>query len=600
LSDAEQKRVFSLRYGIDDDINGGGRRLFVGENSGPKLIENALQYSLEEDEDDNDIATRDQDEAPMLPVENLNTKQIETKKDGKKRIRPVLVTVNDDEISKKLKVNGLDKKNPKKKMETVKDAIETAAKAASAAEGIQAIPHVAPTDTNVTAPSNHIPTTPTPQNHRLPAPTSNLPMAQIPHSTNKLHTIDLPLLVASASATVDETEKYTAECSNSTRIPNGSSGQPLPCTSLSVSRNGRATWKDDIVGTSCTAMAAGKSILVVGTTDGTLYLYGNSPTLGWKCSTAFRSHPPLVFGQPIVALELYDSDVSVRLVVVSADGNFGVYTMFPEMRVEFKGSILPPMTHMILSTNAPKSRSAPLPKLARVQITESGRLLLLLSLQGSATRDDVDMGSKSPFGSATSVPSSGPGGSIQGFVYHNASELWMRVADSRFVLSDFYTLLPSSKTTTDRVLATLDDAVRSGVVSSSIKPSRRGGREVHTMYHSANTNPDGSSVTRSHCEDRLACAMALVSAGEFEIWLARYVRTLVQGGWEDHVRLLLDLLLGSSASCVKDESSCWWLSSAPTILGLDRQELVKKIVIPEMSKNRAFQRLTNEISLEVA
>ena len=119
------------------------------------------------------------------------------------------------------------------------------------------------------------------------------------------------------------------------------------------------------------------------------------------------------------------------------------------------------------------------------------------------------------------------------------------------------------------------------------------------MYH-ANTNTDVSSVTRSHCEDRLACAMALVSAGEFEFWLTLYVRTLVQGGWEDHVRVLLDLLLGSSASSGNDESSCWWLSSAPTILGLDRQGLVKKIVIPEMSKNRAFQRLTNEISLEVA
>ena len=56
LRPEEQSRVFQLRYGIDlNDTDMGRRRLFVGENSGPKLIENALQYFLEDQEEgDND------------------------------------------------------------------------------------------------------------------------------------------------------------------------------------------------------------------------------------------------------------------------------------------------------------------------------------------------------------------------------------------------------------------------------------------------------------------------------------------------------------------------------------------------------------------
>lgn len=593
LSEADQRRVFQLRYGIDDDNGGvGGRRFFVGDHSAPKLIENALQYSLEEDVD-NDIANSDQEEAPLAPLEKLNTKQVETKKDGKKRIRPVLMSVVDDS-SKKQIINGSSegvKKKAKTKAETVKDVLEMAAKAASAAEGIQAPSQVPHKEPNGIAPVHHHVTT-TPQ-HRHPQITQSATVAQIPHSTSRVHTVELPMFAASVSA--EKMETYTADCSNSTRIPKGSSGQPLLCTTLSITLHGRTMWKDEIIGTSCCAIAAGKSILVVGTTDGTLYIYGNSPTLGWKCGTSFRSHPPLIVGQPIASLELYEGDGSVRMLVVSADGTFYVHTLLPDLRLEFKGSIFPAMTHLLLSVNGQKNRAitGPLPKLARVQITESGRLLMLLSLQGSSVGHEDDASSKSPFRSVTSASSSGPGGSIQAFVYNAAAELWMRVADSRFVLSDFYTILPSAKTP-DRLLATIDDAVRGGVTSSSIKPSRRGRDEasVSGMYH-----PDPCTVTRSHCEDRLACAMVLESAGEFEFWLLRYVRTLVQGGFEDLVRMVIDLLLGS-VSIATEKSTCWWLSSAPTVLGLDRHMLVKK-VIPEMSKNRAFQRLTNEISLEV-
>jgi hypothetical protein len=95
----------------------------------------------------------------------------------------------------------------------------------------------------------------------------------------------------------------------------------------------------------------------------------------------------------------------------------------------------------------------------------------------------------------------------------------------------------------------------------------------------------------------MACAVALGSAKEFQHWLSQYVKVLAGGGDEAHLRLLVEMLLSQEASSTSP--SAWWLSSAPTVLNLSRKELVKTVVIPEMSKNRGLQRLTNEISLDV-
>jgi len=58
-------------------------------------------------------------------------------------------------------------------------------------------------------------------------------------------------------------------------------------------------------------------------------------------------------------------------------------------------------------------------------------------------------------------------------------------------------------------------------------------------------------------------------------------------------------LATSSLAETAEHIGCWWLSSAPKILNLERSDLVKTIIIPELSKNRALQRVTNEIALEV-
>merc|ERR1712232_549660 len=125
------------------------------------------------------------------------------------------------------------------------------------------------------------------------------------------------------------------------------------------------------------------------------------------------------------------------------------------------------MGHMALGCSSsvePQQRT--LPKLSRIQITESGRLLLLLSLRLSSTGG----------GNGVSRNGAGVGGPIQAFSYDRSSELWIKVSDSRFVLSDFYSSLPAfgkSKSKSGE-LSRLDSMVSMGALESSLKPSQRG------------------------------------------------------------------------------------------------------------------------------
>jgi hypothetical protein len=67
-------------------------------------------------------------------------------------------------------------------------------------------------------------------------------------------------------------------------------------------------------------------------------------------------------------------------------------------------------------------------------------------------------------------------GTLQVYVYERLCESWMRISDSRFVLSDFYSILPLSvkkfHTTINNIsspsLSQLDDSIRHGSIQSSL------------------------------------------------------------------------------------------------------------------------------------
>ena len=104
----------------------------------------------------------------------------------------------------------------------------------------------------------------------------------------------------------------------------------------------------------------------------------------------------------------------------------------------------------------------------------------------------------------------------------------------------------------------------------------------------------------------MACALALGSATEFEFWFSMYTKILSLTGNDSLLRLVIDMLLGKHGTIDGEEeepaattTACWWLSESSDVLGLNRVKLVRTVVIPEMSKNRALQRITSEIAIEV-
>lgn len=395
--------------------------------------------------------------------------------------------------------------------------------------------------------------------------------------------------------------KVVASCTNSIQKLPGFHGSFL-CATLSISCGGKITWKDQIVGAHCTSLASTSSLMIVGTNDGTIYSYGTSPSIGWSSGIAFRSHPPFIMGTSVVRLSLRhmtiekldDGIIQNEMLVVMADGSFGVYRMMPSPNLYYKGSLLAPMNQMRISSGKSSQhvdRSlAPFPKLARIQMTESNHLLLILSQPSTSAGSTV-------------------GGMLQGFLYNRDMELWMRVSDNRFMFSNFYSTVPSTKLA-HGLLSKLDRTVQA-------QTSRRGvlsETSAAGIYQNNNEEDDLNSIfTRSHCEDRIACALALKSTSDFRYWLSQYIRRLANEGNENQLRFVVDMLLDkvtqtsdiSVMSTSQLEESvgsylaCWWLSSAKNVLGFNRREAVLQVVIPEMSKNRALQRLMNEIATEL-
>jgi protein HIRA/HIR1 len=614
LSPTDQARVFQLRYGIDmeDDDGTGHRRLLVGQTTGgARLIENALQMSLEDfngmpaevnlggrDEQSDDIGNRNSDawQPNELTGRSNMDQQLESRSPGgKKRVRPVLITLPGAEKRPKEIVtlaSSAEKHTASNPMQAALDAAQKTSALRTTSTGSK---------------RDQVDTTPEPpladtrdgdQRHKLhqahEAAGLITASVHLPHDTDRIKSVDLPRPAQLVDDTFTPSDiVYVAECTSLHKVPTGSQGTPIPCIDLVIKRNSQITWKDQMPGTMCSAIAASQSILAVGTTDGSVQLFGNSPTIGWTSGIGFRSHPPLVFGSTIVrvALEHRQSNGpdTLELLVVAADASFGVYTILPSLTLLYKGSILPAMAHVSLGASI--SGEIFYPKLSRIQLTQSGRLLLLLS-----ATPNVPKGSR-----IARKGQSGVGGSLQAFVYDRSAELWLRVSDSLFVLSDFYTCLPSSRAGTRGPLSQVDDAVKMGSLHSPLESSHRNRYESKAIYENAGEQTGNYVASRSHCEDRMACAAALQSSAEFKVWLSRYVRTLVVAGNESQLRMLVDMLLGSGIiglSRADEPNSCWWLSSTPELLQLDRKVLVQN-VITEMSKNLALQRVANEISIEL-
>mmetsp|Transcript_12645 Transcript_12645/g.23702 ORF Transcript_12645/g.23702 Transcript_12645/m.23702 type:complete len:1159 (+) Transcript_12645:87-3563(+) len=611
LSKEQEYAVFRHKYGIDlssiVESSGRSRKRLVDDTSAPKLIENVLQLEMEEhdeemDEDGNEVPGDEKkdssgDRSQVLQqhptvntIINVRKKQVESRSKitGKKRIQPVLIGADGGGYGSSgitdVRLNGVEQNTAsgsQRNHETVLHAEKVTAE-------------------DVATKANYL-------NHSVSIGNLGIaiqpPSLSLPIATQKIYSVDLFVPSASPSTgnkssdnpASDNARKVVASCTNIVQSQPGTNTSTSYAT-ITISSGDKVTWRDHLLGAKCTALDACSSLIALGSYDGSIYLFGTSPSLGWKSGLAVRSHPPLVMSSSVVHLCLEQGSTqmegdgqrepSVEMIVVTADGAFHVFELSSRPRLLFKGTIIPAMNQMRLSASHRHSQkndeSSVFPALSRFVYTESKELLLILCHRARKV-----------------VPT---GGLLQGFIYNRDMEIWIRISDNRFIFSNFFSTVPQSKLQKG-ILAKVDETVRS-CSSESSSINRAPISSASQMFY---VNEDDKSnfqsfATKSHCEDRLACALMLRSKDDFEHWLRLYIRALTTDADIDHLRLIVDMLLHKTFAPddgLHHETSLWWISAAKSMVEFDVRETMEKIVIPEMTKNRSLQRLTNEFATEL-
>jgi len=631
VSNEKRDRIFQHKYGIDLCSSGGigpAQKRLVNDKFGRMLIENVLQYTMEVEADQpirEECINSSSDEilSEQLAQISSSSKKVDKNTLPENKIVSDSYTNAFDEQELKRDKDGetsntIEKECKKTKQKVPRlrkkgkrtiDIFNSAEKAALAAEVVSV--KSTRRDSSTLAQCEGIFVKDWKEAKRLNAITGQQNDREKVNMKGSIRTQDTPVIPQSTNQTIYTVElcveKYSEEndfahdpipltkvvgtCTNSVQNVPGLNGS-FYCVTLCISCGGEITWKDQIVGAHCTAFSSSSTLMILGTNDGTVYIYGTSPSLGWKSGIAFRSHPPFILGAPVVRLNLRHTSerlehgtVQNEMLIVTSDAKFSVYNMLPYPNLSYKGSLLAPMNQMRVSSRKSTPLAdgpLPFPKLARIQMTESNQLLLILS-QSSRSRPTF-------------------GGMLQGFLFNRNMNLWMRVSDSRFRFSHLYSTVPSSKLSIG-LLSKLDRSVQAETSDQCIAAETT----ASGLYHNNKDGDLNSIYTKSHCEDRMACAVALQSTADFRHWLSQYIRRLASEGNETQLRLIIDMLLAKvthTTNTVTSEStdkytSCWWLSTAKSILGLDRRETVKLLIIPEMSKNRALQRLMDEVATEI-
>eukprot|EP00752_Nemacystus_decipiens_P011990 g10630.t1 len=432
-------------------------------------------------------------------------------------------------------------------------------------------------------------------------------------------------------------------------------------TVVAVTRGGREAWRDYVAGIA-TACCGNDRIVAVGVEDGSVYVYDRN---------GVRSAPPLVISPPVAYLECSDqrpppqrqppppatsaaaaaaagaTQPGEHLMAISGDGDVTVWNL-SSMTLVVKASLNPlfrsvssgaPPMRSAAAAAAPASSSAPGSpgasssasastsakkgvSVARAGVTPEGMPLVMLAYHGAF------------------------GGSLQAFTFHVGLGTWVRVADGRFALSDFYSSGPCtspSASSRGRVLSALQAGVRAGsspTPSVLLQASKAGTRPAAAAAAAAASGAVASSavtaaamasgaareslqsaVTRAHLEDSLSTAVLLGSADEFLDVLRAYAGHLAKSAGFGHgrIRALCDKLLlasnsaagtgasgGSAGSSSKAPAELGVqgggtgqlpglrLCDGPSVLGLDKLHLLREVVLPALSGNRSLQRLVSE------
>jgi len=258
-----------------------------------------------------------------------------------------------------------------------------------------------------------------------------------------------------------------------------------------------------------THLTGGPKFIVVGTLNGEIYFF----------SLAGRQIIPcLVVGDPIAALES-NGDF---LVSVSCGGTLHIWNV--------------PLQKCILNTSILSLVDSGDINITRVRISKSGKPLLTFSNHFS-------------------------------FAYHFDMQVWARVADDKYFLSEF---------------------------SSSLQFLAKGGpkgslAEIQLMTNLAHgalgSNVDQKLMeTIAHLESQVASALLLESQDEYKYWLQTYVTRLTKESLEAKLHEICNFLLGPVS-----KQTSW----DPFILNFSKRDLLNEF-LPIISSNRSLQRLVTQ------
>lgn len=287
------------------------------------------------------------------------------------------------------------------------------------------------------------------------------------------------------------------------------------------------------------------------------------------------------------------------------------------MRLVLAESVRPALSSMALGAH---SATPALPQIEHCAIGKGGAPLLVLSLApGQIVARAHDDG----------------GGAMQAFTWQHEMRCWLRIADTRFVLSEFFSLLDSvpldpflSKVATDAPEAPLAQlqarcACPAAAATAAATGCAAGPLSASALLMRGNaaarqSGRDGGWVlSRAHLEDRIASAVAIESSSEFVHWLRLYARHLaasprgasLTAADMSRVRALCERLLAAQlaaptanvnghapepVSRTAAGALAWWTPGSPAVLGLNKRQLLRSVVLPAFASNRALQPIISE------
>lgn len=261
-----------------------------------------------------------------------------------------------------------------------------------------------------------------------------------------------------------------------------------------MSTGGEVVWKEVLPGRAKTVCGNG-AIVAVGCMDGSVHVLG---------SGGLRLCPPLMMGAAVALLECTAVATSssgegavvgaMHVMAIDQAGGLRVWDV-DRMRSVVNTSLRPifssladaskpataPTSSSSSSSNA-RPASTVLPKVIRAEVGRAGRPRLEVAMGG------------------------GPRSGVQAFVFDAALDAWMRVSDSRYVLSDF---------------------------ASSSSSASGGGASlvaVSTLLREEEDKAVQRELTRAHVEDRLASAVAAQAKEDVLYYLRLLTTRLAKAG----------------------------------------------------------------------